>query len=108
MPETARAKKPSIEKLSLEEQIRRRAYELYVLRGNQSGSELDDRLQAEGEIRSAQEEPSTKRRKSLFQPRPPRLGKLWPDGSDRRPSVGRVLSRRMLFSRKMEQRPSRI
>ena len=69
MPETARAKKPSIEKLSLEEQIRRRAYELYVLRGNQSGSELDDRLQAEGEIRSAQEEPSTKPRKSLSQPR---------------------------------------
>ena len=53
---TARAKEPSTEKLSLEEQIRRRAYELYVQRGNQSGSEFDDWLQAEEEIRRAREE----------------------------------------------------
>lgn len=42
MPATARAKERPIETLSLEERIRRRAYELYVQRGNQSGSELDD------------------------------------------------------------------
>ena len=32
------------------EPIRRRAFEPYVLRGNQSGSELDDWLQAEKEF----------------------------------------------------------
>ena len=42
--------------LPLDERIRRRAYELYVDRGNQSGSELDDRLQAEEEILQGQEE----------------------------------------------------
>ena len=50
MPGTARAKEPSIEKLPLEERIRRRAYELYVLRGNESGSDLNDWLEAEEEI----------------------------------------------------------
>jgi len=43
------------ESLPLEERIHRRAYELYVQRGNQSGSELDDWLQAEEEIRRARE-----------------------------------------------------
>jgi hypothetical protein len=56
MPGTARAKETSIEKLPLEERIRRRAYELYVLGGNQSGSELDDWLQAEEEIRRGTEQ----------------------------------------------------
>lgn len=61
MPGTARVKElpietSPIEKLPLEERIRRRAYELYVQRGNQSGSELDDWLQAEEEILRAQEE----------------------------------------------------
>jgi hypothetical protein len=60
MPATARANKPApkstIETLPLEERIRRRAYELYVQRGNESGSELDDWLQAEEEIRRAREE----------------------------------------------------
>ena len=51
----ARATKPLIETLSIEEQIRRRAYELYVQRGNGSGSELDDWLQAEEEVRRATE-----------------------------------------------------
>ena len=55
MPAPARAKNPQIEKLSLEEQIRHRAHELYVERGNQSGSEFDDWLQAEEEIHSAEE-----------------------------------------------------
>jgi hypothetical protein len=42
--------------LPLEEQIRARAYELYIDRGNQSGSETDDWLQAEEEISAEQEE----------------------------------------------------
>ena len=51
MPATARrAKEPPSETLPLEERIRRRAYELYVQRGNQSVSELDDWLQAEKEF----------------------------------------------------------
>jgi hypothetical protein len=49
MPASARAKETPIEELPLEERIRRRAYELYVERGNQSGSEADDWLQAEEE-----------------------------------------------------------
>jgi DUF2934 family protein len=56
MPATARAKKPSkppIELLPREEQIRRRAYELYLRRGSQPGSEIHDWLQAEEEILSA-------------------------------------------------------
>jgi len=50
MPAPARATKSTIKTLSPEERIRRRAYELYVRRGNQSGSELDDWLQAEKEF----------------------------------------------------------
>jgi hypothetical protein len=56
MPAPARAKKPQIETLALEERIRRRAYELCVERGNESGSELDDWLQAEEEIQIAEEQ----------------------------------------------------
>jgi len=60
MPATARLKerqpKSETESLSLEEQIRRRAYELYVERGSESGSELDDWLRAEEEIRSILEQ----------------------------------------------------
>ena len=50
MPVPTRAKEPLIEALPFEERIRRRAYELYVQRGNQSGSDLDDWLQAEKEF----------------------------------------------------------
>ena len=42
--------------LPLEERIRLRAHELYVDRGNESGSEMDDWLQAEEELSAAQEE----------------------------------------------------
>ena len=56
MPAPQRAKETPSETLPLEERIRRRAYELYVDRGNQSGSELDDWLQAEEEILQAQDE----------------------------------------------------
>ena len=51
--ETAAA---ATEDLPLEERLQMRAYELYVLRGNESGSELDDWLQAEDEIRDAEEQ----------------------------------------------------
>ena len=61
MPAPARKEEPEIETLSLEERINRRAYELYVQRGNQSGSEFDDWLQAEEEIRRAEEEALDKR-----------------------------------------------
>ncbi len=47
--------------LSLEERIQNRAYELYVLRGNESGSEMDDWLQAEDEAREAQEQNARRR-----------------------------------------------
>jgi hypothetical protein len=56
MPTPARGKAPLIETLSLEERVRRRAYELYLQRGNESGSELDDWLQAEEEVRGAEEQ----------------------------------------------------
>jgi hypothetical protein len=42
--------------LPLEERIRLRAHQLYVERGNESGSEMDDWLQAEEEMSAAQEE----------------------------------------------------
>ena len=40
--------------LPLEEQIRQRAHAIYLERGGQDGSELDDWLQAEQEILSQQ------------------------------------------------------
>jgi hypothetical protein len=44
-------KKDEPEALPLGEQIRQRAYEIYLQRGGQDGSELDDWLQAEAEFR---------------------------------------------------------
>jgi hypothetical protein len=52
--------------LSPEEQIRRLAYALYIERGKQSGSELDDWLQAEEEIRRAEEEAITEESEESF------------------------------------------
>jgi hypothetical protein len=43
-------------RVSLKETIRKRAYELYLQRGNQPGSDLGDWLKAEKEIRRAEEE----------------------------------------------------
>ncbi len=40
----------------LEEQIRQRAHEIYLQRGGQDGSELNDWLQAEEEVLRAREE----------------------------------------------------
>jgi hypothetical protein len=42
--------------LPLEERVRLRARQLYIERGNESGSEMDDWLQAEDELSAAQEE----------------------------------------------------
>ena len=42
--------------LPLEERVRLRAHQLYIERGNESGSEIDDWLQAEEELSAAQEE----------------------------------------------------
>jgi len=56
MPAPAHTKEPPTKALPLEERIRQRAHELYVERGNESGSELDDWLQAEEEILRAKEE----------------------------------------------------
>lgn len=39
--------------VDLQEQIRRRAYELYEQRGREEGRELDDWLQAEAEVMQA-------------------------------------------------------
>jgi hypothetical protein len=50
MPAPAPAKESPAVTQPLKERIRRRAYELYIARGGQSGSDLDDWLQAEKEI----------------------------------------------------------
>jgi hypothetical protein len=60
MTATTKAGEVPIETLPLEERIRRRAYDLYVERGNQSGSELDDWFQAEEEILRATEQTSAR------------------------------------------------
>ena len=49
------AREPHHDKASAAERIRQRAHELYVQRGSQSGSELDDWLRAEAEILRAQD-----------------------------------------------------
>ena len=51
-----RDKELPAESVPLEEQIRRRAYELYVDRGSEAGSEADDWVQAEEEVRAAEEQ----------------------------------------------------
>jgi len=43
-------KKPEPASIPLEEQISQRAYEIYLERGGQDGSESDDWLQAESEL----------------------------------------------------------
>jgi hypothetical protein len=55
-PTLVEAAAGATEDFPLEERVQMRAYELYVLRGNESGSELDDWLQAEDEIRDAEEQ----------------------------------------------------
>ena len=55
-PVRAKPRVTETEKLPLEERVRLRAYELYVQRGNESGSEFEDWLQAEEEIQTAEEQ----------------------------------------------------
>jgi hypothetical protein len=50
MPAAVRAKELPSEAPSLEERIRCRAYEIYIKRGGQSGSDVEDWLRAEAEI----------------------------------------------------------
>ena len=56
MPAPVRAKEPKIETLSLEERVRRRAQELYRLRGDRPGSAIDDWRRAEEETREAEDQ----------------------------------------------------
>ena len=56
MSAPAHSIEPSIETPSPEERIRLRAYELYAERGYQSGSDVEDWLQAEAEIRQLDED----------------------------------------------------
>ena len=52
---TTPAPEPDAESLSLEERIRRRAHEIYLERGGEGNSELDDWLEAESELQQEQE-----------------------------------------------------
>ena len=60
-PPHGRAAADPTAKFPLEERVQMRAYELYVLRGNESGSEMDDWLQAEDEVRDAEEHSARRR-----------------------------------------------
>ena len=51
----ARSKQSRPEERSIEERIRQRAHQLYMLRGDEPGSELEDWLQAEREILAERE-----------------------------------------------------
>ena len=55
-PPHAKAAADLTAQLPLEERVKMRAYELYVLRGNESGSEMDDWIQAEDEIQADEEQ----------------------------------------------------
>jgi len=55
MPAHAETSERPIASVSREEQVRRRARELYRLRGNRPGSALEDWLRAEEEIREVEE-----------------------------------------------------
>ena len=57
---TKAASNANAKELALYERIAQRAYELYEQRGRQAGSELEDWLQAEREIRSAAGMPKRK------------------------------------------------
>jgi hypothetical protein len=49
-PGTAGAERQRLLQATREEQIRNRAYEIYLQRGGQPGSEMEDWLQAEREL----------------------------------------------------------
>jgi outer membrane protein TolC len=50
MPAPSQTIYQTLESIELQEQIRRRAYELYEQRGREDGRDLDDWLQAESEV----------------------------------------------------------
>src|SRR5258708_36597365 len=56
MPTHAETKPRTVESLSREERVRRRAQEFYRLRGDRPGSAVDDWHRAEEEIREAEEQ----------------------------------------------------
>jgi DUF2934 family protein len=51
-PETEVEERLRFSQSTSEQEIRQRAYEIYLKRGEQPGSELEDWLQAEGELRT--------------------------------------------------------
>ncbi|HWC95891.1 MAG TPA: DUF2934 domain-containing protein [Candidatus Sulfopaludibacter sp.] len=53
--EKSKSKLVAPDKLPIEERVRQRAYEIYMQRGGQDGSDMDDWFQAEDEIRQAEE-----------------------------------------------------
>ena len=61
-PPLVKAAAAAAAQLPLEERVQMRAYELYVLQGNESGSEMDDWLQAEDEIRNEEEQAAEDRK----------------------------------------------
>jgi len=50
IPNPAEATRPTESTVELQEQVRRRAYELYENRGREDGHDVDDWLQAEWEV----------------------------------------------------------
>jgi hypothetical protein len=50
IPTSSTKTQTPISTVDVQEQVRRRAFELYELRGRENGHELDDWLQAESEI----------------------------------------------------------
>lgn len=63
VPKKGAAPKKDMQKQSipLEEQIRQRAYQIYLQRGDKHGSALDDWTLAEAEFRQAEEEEALSR-----------------------------------------------
>jgi hypothetical protein len=57
------SRKIVVETAPVEERIRNRAYELYLLRGGEDGSDMEDWLQAETEIQAAQQPVAQKENK---------------------------------------------
>ena len=49
-PKATTENQPAKSSVDIEEHVRRRAFELYELRGREGGRELDDWLQAESEL----------------------------------------------------------
>ena len=70
-PRTPSATSPLAEPKTFEDQIRRRAYELYEDRGREDGYELEDWLRAEEEIKEMQARSAAVRTTELLSATPP-------------------------------------